>query len=99
MSSKAYREYIRAGRPLNNQTIPHHRWKDVSVALRVDKAQRERWNAAADREKLTLKQWAINHLDSAAIDRTEELMLEAQRKYRTAGHPKLCGCADCARQR
>ena len=65
------------------------------LTIRTDADMHARWLAAADRERVTLRAWALRHLDAAAIDRSTELMQQAQRRYRTAGHPKLCGCGDC----
>ena len=73
------------------------RWKGESVSLRVSRQQSEQWVAAADKDGLTLRAWCIRHLDAASEDRSTQLMLEAQRKYRIAGHPKVCGCGDCLR--
>ena len=75
-------------------------WKDsYKLQIRITKQQSDSWRAAADKEGLLYRDWARKHLDAAAQDRTEELMLRAQERWRSAGHPATCGCGWCATHR
>ena len=77
------------------------KWQDhYQLSMRVSKAQSESWRAAADRLGLTYREWACNALDAAAVPpepqpTAQQVIEAAQRKYRTAGHHKTCGCGDC----
>ena len=67
--------------------------------LRIHKTQSDAWRAAADREHMTYRDWAMRELDRASIPPEQEpdpgVVLEQQRMaQRTQGHPKICGCRD-----
>ncbi len=71
------------------------------LALRISKTQSDRWRAAADAAGMLYRDWAINHLDAAAITPDEHTHTDTQHiaqqrsTERTAGHPRICGCGDC----
>ena len=76
-------------------------WQNYKqLRVRMDLSQRDAWCAAADRSGLTMRDWIRNALDAAAVPpapqpTAQQVIEAAQRKYRTAGHHKTCGCGDC----
>ena len=71
------------------------RWASESVSLRFERDETQRIIAAAEREGMTIHAWCKRTLLHASVDRSTELMQQAQRRYRTAGHPRICGCGEC----
>ena len=71
------------------------RWASESVSIRLLKPESAAIIAAAERDNVTIHAWCKRVLLAASVDRTAELVAQAQRKYRVAGHPKQCGCGDC----
>ena len=71
------------------------RWRSESLSIRLTRDEAASIIAAAERDHATIHAWAKRILTSASVDRSTELMLAAQRRYRTAGHPKSCGCGTC----